>query len=262
MVGEAGRVNMTLLFFNLALLGAGVLINPILFVDSDETDMVRATYVNNCKSINVDMYTTAWTPSGGGIMGEIYRGGIQNSISVNCTLQSLGDYSRSGAHYGAILGQVQFQGECDMKNCYSYGYSVKDDNKEKSQQLKRSDEDQVKSVSQKKLYSKDFAKKLGKAFSYVSNGSPRLTTVNYPKVSIVLSGSKAALSWRSVSGAKTYKVYIKDSDGVYAEVYSGTKTQTTLKNIKKGNSYDMLVRWFDGDGNYTDIPGDAFTLKA
>ncbi len=262
LIGKAGRVNMTLMMFNIALLGAGVLINPIIFSGSDGSDMVRASYVNNCKANNVTLHTNAWAPNAGGIVGQIFRGGIYNSISVNTTFSSTENYRRDWAHYGAILGGEEFQGECELKNCYTYNYKVKDSDKEKSKKLKRSDKDRVKLVSKETLSSSELAEKLGSGFKRVKGGSPRITSISVPKVNIRFNGDKATFSWNKVKGAVKYVIYYKKDDGKYHPTSSGTKTEVVLSPINKGGTYSMMIRSFDSEGNYTDISGGAFTFTA
>lgn len=259
LIGSAGRVNATELVAAGTLLAFGILANPLIF---GQDEYIRATYAINCKAVNVDMYTSAWSPTAGGIVGSIFRGGIYNSLSVNCTASSLCKYRRDWSHYGAILGGEEYQGECTLQNCYSYNFKMADSNKEESKKLVRSDEERVKAVSEKTLQSKDFAKKLGDGFKYVKNSTPVLALINRCPVKVVLNGSKAKFMWTSVKNAAEYKIYYKQSNGVYKELTTVKSTSAELKNIKKGSTYSLMIRAFKSDGSYEDINGGKFTLNA
>lgn len=137
-----------------------------------------------------------------------------------------------------------------------------DSNKEESKKLVRSDEERVKAVSEKTLQSKDFAKKLGDGFKYVKNSAPVLALINRCPVKVVLNGSKAKFMWTSVKNAAEYKIYYKQSNGVYKELTTVKSTSAELKNIKKGSTYSLMIRAFKSDGSYEDVNGGKFTLNA
>lgn len=260
LIGEMGRINMTNLMFHGTLLAFGIVANPLIF--NDGGDIIRASYMVNCRAVDTDVYTCAWDPTAGSLVGQIFRGGIYNSLSVNCTGSSLCNYRRDWSCFGAILGCEQFQGECTLKDCYCYNYKVIDSDKEKSKKIVRSDKDRVKAISKETLRSSSFAKKLGDGFKYVKNGTPVLSKINRYKVKVVLNGSKAKFTWTSVKNAKEYKIYYKQSNGVYKELTTVKTTNAELNNIKKGSSYSIMIRAFYSDGTYKDVDGGMFTFKA
>lgn len=259
LIGSMTRVNMTELIAAGTLAAFGVFVNPLIF---GQDEYIRASGVINCRAENVDLYTESWVANAGSIVGTTFRGGIYNCLSINCTASSLGNYRRDWANFGSILGSEEYQGECTLQNCYSYNFKMVDSDKEKSKKLVRSDKERVKAISKETLQSKKLVNSLGDGFKYVNNGSPVLAGINRYPVKTILNGSKATFYWNAVKGAKKYKIYVKGSDGIYKEVWSGTETKVTLNNFKKGSSYDMLVRSFDSSGNYKDIPGSWFRLKA
>lgn len=255
-IGSMTRVNATSLVAAGTLMAFGI--NPLVL---GHYEYIRASGVTNCRAENVDLYTEAWSPLAGGIVGSTFRGGIYNCVSINCTASSLGRYRRDWSHYGAILGGEEYQGECTLQNCYSYNFKMVDSNKEESKKLVRSDKERVKAVSEKTLKSKDFAKKLGDGFKYVKNSAPVLALINRYPVKVVLNGSKAKFAWTSVKNAKEYKIYYK-SEGKYKELTTVKGTSAELNNIKKGSTYSLLIRAIYSDGTYEEVNGGRFTLKA
>ena len=258
-IGTMTRVNATELVAAGTLLAFGIVLDPLRY---GQEEYIRASSVINCRAENVDLYTEAWSPLAGGIVGSTFRGGIYNCVSINCTASSLGRYRRDWSHYGAILGGEEYQGECTLQNCYSYNFKMVDSNKEESKKLVRSDKERVKAVSEKTLRSKDFAKKLGNGFKYVKNSAPVLALINRYPVKVVLNGSKAKFFWTSVKNAEEYKIYYKQSNGVYKELITVTGTSAELKNIKKGSKYTLMIRAFKSDGSYEEVNGGKFTLNA
>lgn len=258
MIGQMTRVNMTELIAAGTLLAFGIVVNPLIF---GQDEYVRASYVVNCKAVNADVYTSAWAPVAGALVGQTFRGGIYNSLSVDCTASSIGNYRRDYASYGSILGSEEYQGECTLQNCYSYNFKMVDSDKEKSKKLVRSDKERVKAVSKETLQSSDLAKKLGDGFKAVKNSSPVLANINRYKVKVVLNGSKAKFAWTSVANAKEYKIYYK-SEGKYKELTTVKGTSAELNNIKKGSTYSLLIRAIYSDGTYEEVNGGKFTLKA
>lgn len=252
------RVNMTELIAAGTLLAFGIVVNPLIF---GQDEYVRASYVVNCKAVNADVYTSAWAPVAGALVGQTFRGGIYNSLSVDCTASSIGNYRRDYASYGSILGSEEYQGECTLQNCYSYNFKMVDSDKEKSKKLVRSDKERVKAVSKETLQSSNLAKKLGDGFKAVKNGSPVLANINRYKVKVVLNGSKAKFAWTSVKNAKEYKIYYKSNDK-YKELTTVKGTSAELNNIKKGSTYSLLIRAIYSDGTYEEVNGGKFTLKA
>lgn len=256
LIGECGRVNMVMPIFYTSFMAFGLMPNPLIFNDGGKF-IREGSFLNSCKAVNVDLYTTAGVPVAGALVGQMFDGGIYNSLSVNCTAEPVGHYI-NGITYGSILGTILYQGKCELNNCYSYNFKFTD---ERFHRTEASDADSVKSISKSTLQSSSFAKKLGGGFKYVKNSTPVLKNINRYPVKVVLTGTKAKISWSSVSGAKKYKVYIK-SNGKYKEVTSVTGTTATLKNIKQGKSYELYIRAVDSKGKYLDVSGGKFTLKA
>lgn len=258
-VGVMRRVNLALPLMYTTLLAFGVALNPLYF--NEEGGLVTNSCAVNCKVVNTDIYVEWDTTPAGMIVGDImFRGGVYNSICVNCSIHAARDvYRNSIANFGSLCGNFA-EDSLDTKNCYSYGLSIYT-KKGKVENPARKDESRVKSISKKTLQSSDFAKKLGDKFKYVKNGTPILSTINRYKVKVVLNGSNAKLSWTSVKNAKEYKVYYK-SNGVYKEITTVKTTNAKLKNIKKGSTYSLLIRAFYSDGTYEDVDSGKFTLKA
>lgn len=257
-IGSMTRVNMTEMLAAGTLMAFGIVVNPLIF---GQDEYIRASYVINCKAENVDLYTESWVANAGSIVGQTFRGGIYNCLSINCTASSLGNYRRDWAHFGSILGSEEYQGECTLQNCYSYNFKMIDNDKEKSKKLVRSDKERVKAVSKETLQSSNLAKKLGDGFKTVKNSSPVLANINRYKVKVVLNGSKAKFAWTSVKNAKEYKIYYK-SEGKYKELTTVKGTSAELNNIKKGSTYSLLIRAIFSDGTYEEVNGGRFTLKA
>ena len=258
-VGVMKRVNLALPLMYTTLLAFGVALNPLYF--NEEGGLVTNSCAINCKVVNTDIYVDWDTNPAGMIVGDImFRGGVYNSISVNCSIHASNDiYRKSIEKFGSFCGNFA-EDSLDTKNCYSYGFNVYN-KKGKVENPARTDESRVKSISKKTLQSSDLAKKLGDKFKYVKNGTPVLSSINRYKVKAVLNGSTAKLSWTSVKNAKKYKIYYK-SNGVYKELTTVETTNAALKNIKKGSTYSLLIRAFYSDGTYKDVDSGMFTLKA
>ena len=80
-------------------------------------------------------------------------------------------------------------------------------------------------------------------------------------VDVVLNEKKATISWKKVDNATKYKVYIK-KNGKYSTVSTTKTTSTALKNIKKGKSYEIMIRAYFKDGSYKVVDGGQFKFKA
>lgn len=256
-VGRMCAVNFLVPLTYMTLTACGVFVNPLFFAGEK---MNISSAMNNCKAVNVDLYSPQFYSAVGPLIGLMHvTSGIANSISVNCTVTSEQKAKKSG-DYGSVCGAASTN-DCIIKNCYSYGFKVYGRDGE-AKDFKVNDSDRVKTVSKTTLQSQSLAKKLGEGYKYVKNGTPVLTKINRYKVKAVFNGTKLKLAWTSVSGAKNYKVYYKQSNGVYKELTTVTGTTATLKNIKKGSSYTFMIRAFYSDGTFADVDSGKFTVKA
>lgn len=259
LVGTTESVNNVAVLSYALLLGMGILVNPIIWFDPDvdTKSSMYGTYFVNCKVENIDArvemdwydYTAA------GILGAArHPAAFYNCVAANST------FSTRNGGYGGICGGFYNRGgeevEHIIKECYIYNCKKTD-----KPVVKRADQNDVKNLTKSEITSSKYAKKLGDGYRAVKNGIPELKSTNKYPVKIVLNGKKAAIKWSSVSGAKKYIVYIKGSNGKYKAVATVTDTKTTLNNIKKGSSYNMMIRAQLADGSYQDI-GGQFKLKA
>lgn len=246
------------------LMGFGIGFNPVFFFAGEDgkKEQREGTFFENCISDNIKLSASNVNTDMvvGGMLGYAKQDfGMYNCVASNCGFHSVGEYGWGGG-YGRLYGSSNFFGseaQKIIKNCYAYNCERTDGMDVNA----CADKDFVKTISKKTATSSDFAKKLGKNFRAVKNGLPELKCINKYPVKIVLSGEKAAIRWTKINGAKKYIVYSKGSDGKYKVLSTVTTTITTLKNIKKGKSYDLMIRAQLSDGSYKDI-GGKFTLKA
>lgn len=259
LVGATESVNNVAVLSYALLLGMGILVNPIIWFDPDvdTKSSMYGTYFVNCKVENIDarVENTAYDYTAAGILGAArHPAAFYNCIAANCKISTW-----SGG-YGGICGGFFDRGgqevEHIIKQCYIYNCKKTDKNV-----VKRADLNDVKNLTKSEMTSSKYAKKLGKAFRAVKNGIPELKSTNKYPVKIVLKGEKANIRWSSVSGAKKYIVYLKKSSGKYEPISTVTDTKTTLQNIKKGKTYNLMIRAQLSDGSYKDI-GGKFALKA
>ncbi len=62
----------------------------------------------------------------------------------------------------------------------------------------------------------------------------------------------------AVDGAVKYKVMYKKSNGKYSTLATTKKTTAILKNIKKGTTYNILIRAYFEVGTYKTVDGGKF----
>lgn len=256
LIGETKRIkSVVMILFHTTLLAFGIVADPLIF--NDGRGLKQTVILNNCKVTNVKATSTGenWDPPAGAIVGQFWKGGIYNSISVNSSAGSSKFVTIYVAGCGPILGSIAYQGNCEISNCYSYGFTREDGKKEISFS------DKVKNVSKKALYSSELAKKLGDSFTYEKNKTPQLKNMKDCTTNVILSGTKAEISWDPVKNAKKYKVYIK-SNGKYKLLSTVSDTNVELNKISKGKSYAIMVRAIFSDGTYQEIDSGKFTFKA
>lgn len=78
------------------------------------------------------------------------------------------------------------------------------------------------------------------------------TKTAVPTVTVKAGSQKASLSWKKVSGATGYVVYMSEKkDSGYKKLGSTQKLSCTIKNLKKGKTYYFRVRTYKKvDGKY------------
>ena len=150
---------------------AGVVFNPLLFIDLDGNPKNYAsTCLYNCVANNIKLVNLDFGHVGncGGLVGgggsyENDCVGIINSYVANIT------YDCTGVQ-GYLVAQICESNEfVEIKNSYWYNCKVVKTGKSN----KFEDADSVTKVSEKTLHSKKFAEKLGNQFKYVKGKAPK-----------------------------------------------------------------------------------------
>lgn len=255
LIGEAKYINVVGPFLMTALMGFGILINPLIIAAGDNGESC-GTYVNNSKAVNIKVSVeNSWSnPPAGGIVGNASENcGVYNCLTVNGTFSSVDTINYGGTTHTGECGAILGSGNGVLKNCYTYNFKRADKNSA------RIDKASVKAVTKKTLYSQSFAKKMGDSFEYMKNSMPVLTAINTPSIDIVISGTKAYASWNAVKNAVKYKVYYK-SNGKYKLYTTVTSPKVTINGSGAGKRFDLLIRAYYSDGSYKTINGGKFSL--
>lgn len=281
-VGSMHTENMTAIIAGItveAILGAGGLVaNPALFNDG-KGGVIKESGIYNCISHNYVQVECGTTGYVAGIAGQGNVGVIKNCISA-CNLigkQAKNSFGRKRGTLkgGHILGKTT---NCKMVNCY---YLYRDANKNLkgigdnwSSFTKVTDNAVCK--TNKEVMTKSFAKTMGEAFVYVKNDRPYLACdLNSPaakttsstnskttKPSVTVKNGKATVKWSAVDETESYIVYKKQSNGKYKKLIATKKTQITIKNVKDGDQYDLLIKAVYEDGAKKTIKNGKISFKA
>ncbi len=279
-VGSMHPENMTTIIAGItieAILGAGGLIaNPVLFNDGSGSP-IKESGIFNCISsgtVNVHSGTTGYV---GGIAGQGDIGIIKNCVAWGNLKQEYGKSSLGSNigifKFGRILGKTV---NCRMVNCYytsannktkGIGSNWSSFNKIKDNAVGKTTED---------IMNKSFAKTMGEAFVYVKNDRPYLacdlnspaakttssTATKTTKPTATIENGKATIKWSAVDGAENYIVYKKQSNGKYKKLLATKKTQITIKNVKDGDQYDLLIKAVYEDGTKNTIKNGKLSFAA
>lgn len=250
-----------------AILGAGgMVLNPLLISDGSSS-IFKESGIYNCVSyghVQAHCGTTAYI---GGIAGGANNGILKNCIAINTWKKEPGNGNRGKFHVGRILGITY---SCRMENCY---YHKREYNKGIGSNWSTGDvKDNAVYYTDKEIMSKGFAKSMGRSFVYVKNDRPYLACdVNKPtaaadtkstKPTVTVSKGKATIKWSAVDGAKSYIIYSKQANGKYKKLASTEKTQYTMKNVKSGTQYDLLIKAVYKDGTKKTIKDGKLSFKA
>lgn len=226
----------------------GYFINPLLLNSSAFDNSAHDSYLLNCKAKNCNIKGE----QAGGIIGKVKEcTGMYFCLSENNFVNST---IWRNNNWGAVYGLNEAPDYLFTK-CYEYNIQ-----KPSNYSTARVDAETVKAVKKSTLTSSSFAKKLGDGFEYVKGSSPAVKAIIKTDVKIALYDNKAKISWDKVSGATKYKVYMI-KNGKYSVVSTTKSTSATLKNIKKGKSYQFLIRAYFANGTYKTVDGGKFTLK-
>ncbi len=254
LIGNAKYINVVGPFLLTALMGFGILINPLIIAGEEGESC--GTYVNNSKAVNIKVSVeNTWSnPPAGGMVGEASENcGIYNCLTVNGTFSSVDTINYGGTTHTGSCGAMLGGGNGAIRNCYTYNFKRADGSSV------RSDKASVKAVTKKTLYSRSFAKKMGASYKYVKNSMPVLTAIVTPSIDIVISGTKAHASWNAVKNAVRYKVYYK-TNGKYKLYTTVTSPEVTINGSGAGKRFDLLIRAYYSDGSYKTINGGQFSL--
>ena len=115
LVGKSYKVNSLIPFMQVAMMGFGVVVNPMVF-GSVPQEAAKGTYFNNCR-VNVAYLKSAaeWnSPAVGGIIGHYYTdGGLANCATNAITAHSVDKVKYSTVHTGpcgAVIGKIEWNG--------------------------------------------------------------------------------------------------------------------------------------------------------
>lgn len=260
-VGETANIDLgryAATIGQLPFMAFGYFINPLILDAASTGSSPADTYLLNCKAKDCSIKGE----QAGGLVGGITEcTGIYNCLSesnyINCT-------AWRNREWGGIYGLVNIYAYdnpgvlYEVKKSYVYDASTPS-----GYPTTMADEKDVNIIKKKATLTKSsFAKKLGDGFEYVKGSSPRVKAILDTPVDIILNGKNASIDWEPVKDAVKYKVLYKKSNGKYSALATTTKTQTKLKNISKGKSYEILIRAYFEDGTYKTVDGGKFKLKA
>ena len=259
-VGETANIDLgryAATIGQLPFMAFGYFINPLILDAASDGGSAADTYLVSCKSKNCNVKGE----SAGGLIGSVTEcTGLYNCLSesnfLNCT-------AWRNRLWGGMYGLVDIYSYNNpgplylLKKCYVYDAEAPSGYPQETNDAK-----DVTTIKKSTLTKSSFAKKLGDGFEYVKGESPRVKSIIDTPVDIVLNGKKANVSWEKVSGATKYKVLYKKSNGKYSALSTTKKTSTTLNNIKKGKSYEIIIRAYFADGTYKTVDGGKFKFKA
>ncbi len=225
----------------------------------------------NCVNYGVVTAIGAMYPMSGGILGYGGNGVVQNCLSLSNPVIK----NATNGSVGMIAGTLF---NCPMKNCYYWsdtGYKKGIGKIEYSAVVDVKDNAVKK--TEKEIKEKSFVKSLGSAFVYAKNDRPYLacdlnspvaektattTTTKTTKPTATVKNGKATIKWSAVSGAESYIVYKKQSNGKYKKLTTTAKTSVTIKNIKDGTNYELLIKAVYENGSKKTIKNGKFSFEA
>ena len=261
--GAMEKVNLSEELLGLALAAGGVFYNPAIITDGSGSRLKPSSIVDCINNGNVTAQGEGSQYSGG-ILGLGQLGTIKNCLSLQPVY---------GKKSGAIIGITY---NCYLSNCYKYSglkaINGIGDNWSTSAAGKVTDNVEAKNYDE--VTSKAFAKLLGTQFTYVTKDRPHLSCEknissgssssksNSSSVSISKKNGKITLKWDKVSNAAGYRICYLKSNGKYAVLTNTTSTSVTLKSLKSGTKYTMIIQAKFKDGTTETIPNGKFTFTA
>lgn len=232
----------------------GIALNPLLFAGAaEDLNKPESTFFYACKVKNSIFEGTDAGSINSGALGGCTTTpiGIQYCFSENNTF---------GSDRAAVTFPERKVDEDSYLVLDTYSSNDKDVSGKKAT---LTDSDFVKRIKQSAVKKSSFVKKLNKKFfAYDKGNSPKIKSIIDTPVDVVLNGKKGTFSWEAVDGAVKYKVMYKNSDGKYATLSTTKKTTTTIKGIKKGKTYQILIRAYFEDGTYETVNSGKFKFKA
>ncbi|MBQ8780698.1 MAG: fibronectin type III domain-containing protein [Oscillospiraceae bacterium] len=274
-VGSMHSENASFAALGAVFAATGVWVNPAILA-SGNGGIIKSSGVMNCISSG-DVYVSTGTVGYlGGIAGWGNNGDIRNCVSWNSYEWQKGK-KIFGKYRGTIYGGNICGGasNCSVSNC---AYWKLDELTAIGQDLKSS----VVSVNRDatgytpdNMRSEEFAKKYSDEYTYTtgdwriylscdkrkaSGGSS--SAANASSVSISRSNGKITIKWGKTANAAGYRVCYLKSNGKYAVLTNTTGTSATLKGLKSGTKYTMLIQAKFKDGTVKTIKDGKFSFTA
>ncbi|MBQ2823258.1 MAG: hypothetical protein IJF18_01605 [Oscillospiraceae bacterium] len=254
--GVMEKTNLSEELMAAALAAGGVFYNPAIITDGSGSRLKPSTIVD---CVNNGSVTASGDGSqySGGILGLGELGTIKNCLSLQPVI---------GRKNGAIIGLTY---NCYLSNCYHYdGLRLKGIGSNMSSSAVGKVKDNSLSRNYDQIVAKSFVKTMGSAFVYKKNDRPylscdvRMSTDSKSGTTVNVGKGKVTISWSKTSNAVSYNVCYLKSNGKYAVLTKTTDTTATLKGLKSGAKYTILIQAKLKDGTTKTVKDGKFTFTA
>lgn len=266
-VGSLHTENLTQAVVAGAFAAGGIFYNAAIFNDGSG-GLIKESGVVNCINYGTVTAINGLYNYSGGIVGYGNNGQIMNCLMLSSAVTKGADIK---GYSGKIAGGLYI---CPMKNCYYWS----DDGKKKGvgkidYNIVTEVTDNAVNKTTEEVCTKSFIKKLGTSFVFVdrpylacdrrvSDSASSSTSSSSSTPAVTIKNGKATIKWNAVDEAESYIVYKKQSNGKYKKLIATEKTKITIKNVKDGTTYELLIKAVYEDGSKKTIKNGKFSFTA
>ena len=110
------------------------------------------------------------------------------------------------------------------------------------------------------LYSVRAMTEKGNYINRYGNGTKITYILSAPKLTLTNSEDGIEISWKAMSGAAKYNVYVKNEAGKWTRLKTVSDTSYTDKNVVSGVNYTYSVIGYDSSGHAMNENGDGYEI--